>query len=381
MSIIEACNKDEKRGFVLDAAADFSEVGPVASPRRTMQDSTLKISARPTDEARAAVWSGILGTAKHIGNRAPLPLRQRPAVVQLRRGSAATPVYFVGTGLYELHIAQLMPSEHSVYAVEIAWPADWHDAAAKNDTHATPILEDMVGPYVAALSAHVGAVPCVLVGYSFHGLMAFEIAHQLVQKGGKVDMVILVDSLSDYPAAYKIAAKNLRAVWTTAAGAAADSAPPIASGLQRSLAISAWALVEGLRYLKRRFVETALRDPGKLTTKLDTLGRPMQWRLIERLYANSLRAYRLRRLDSRGVVMRGDRTEDCPAQTIDFAMGWTGLFGKGLEIVQVTGDHITMMRQHPHDLHLAEQLSDLLDRSYTTLAPTATDAVVASQDA
>jgi thioesterase domain-containing protein len=190
-----------------------------------------------------------------------------------------------------------------------------------------------------------------------------------------------VDSLSDYPAAYKIAAKNLRDVWTRAAGAAADSAPPMASRLQRSLAISAWALVEGLRYLKRRFVETALRDPGKLTTKLDTLGRPMQWRLIERLYANSLRAYRLRRLDSRGVVMRGDRTEDCPAQTIDFAMGWTGLFGKGLEIVQVTGDHITMMRQHPHDLHLAEQLSDLLDRSYTTLAPTATDAVAMSQDA
>src|SRR5580692_9290053 len=175
MSVIEACNKDEKRGFVLDVAADLGEVGPLASPRRTMQDQAMKISRRPSsDEARAAVWSGILGAAKHIGNRAPLPLRQRPAVVQLRQGTAATPVYFIGAGLYELHTAQMMPPQHSIFAAEIAWPAAWHDAAARNDTDATPVLEDMVVPYVTALQAHAGSTPCVLVGYSFHASMAFE---------------------------------------------------------------------------------------------------------------------------------------------------------------------------------------------------------------
>jgi thioesterase domain-containing protein len=382
MSVIGACNKEDERGFVLDTATDLGEVGPLANPRRTMQDSGMKVSPRPSsDEARAAVWTGIIGAAKHIGNRAPVPLRNRPSVVQLRQGTAETPVYFIGAGLYELHIAQLMSSEHSIYAVEIAWPAEWHDAAAKNNTEATPILEDMVGPYVEALSAHVGATPFVLVGYSFHGLMAFEIAHQLKQKGCKVDMVVQVDSPSDYPTPYRIAAKNLRDVWT---GAAAAHAPPVAARLQRSLAIGTWASIEGLRYAKRRFVETALRDPGKLTTKLDTLGRPMQWRLIERLYANSIRAYRLRGLDCRGVVIRGDRPEDCPALTIDFAMGWTGLFGKGIEIIKVTGDHITMMRQHPHDLQLAGQLSNLLDRSYgKPAAPTAAsdDATSAAQRA
>ena len=34
-----------------------------------------------TDEARAAVWTGILGAAKHLGKRAPLPLRQREIVI------------------------------------------------------------------------------------------------------------------------------------------------------------------------------------------------------------------------------------------------------------------------------------------------------------
>ena len=108
-------------------------------------------------------------------------------MVQLRQGRSETPVYFIGAGLYELHIAQLMPPEHSVYAVEIAWPAAWHDAAARNDTDATPVLEDMVAPYVAALRAHAGSSPCVLVGYSFNASMAFEIAHQLQAIGSQVE--------------------------------------------------------------------------------------------------------------------------------------------------------------------------------------------------
>jgi thioesterase domain-containing protein len=385
MSIIEARNNHEKRGFVVDTSAGLQDSAPVATPRQSMQDSsTTPISQRPqssSDEARAMVWSGILGAAKHIGNRAPMPMRQRQAVVQLRQGTAATPVYFIGAGLYELHIAQLMPSEHSIYAVEIAWPAAWHDASAQNDTPATPVLEEMVGPYVEALSAHMSSDPCVLVGYSFHGLMAFEIAHQLLRKGGKVDMVVVVDSPSDYPAAYKIAWRNFRDVWASATGAVTRTPSSLASRLQKSLAIGTWALIEGLRDVKRRFVEIALRDPGKLTTKLDTLGRPMQWRLIERLYANSIRSYRLHRLDCRGVVIRGDRPEDCPVLNTDYAMGWTGLFGQGLELIKVTGDHITMMRQHPHDLHLAKEMAELLDRSHGATAASASREAAAKQDA
>ena len=118
----------------------------------------------------------------------------------------------------------------------------------------------------------------------------------------------------------------------------------------------------GDEIVKRRFVENVWRDPGKLTTKLDTLGRPMHWPLIERLYANSLRSYRVRPLDCRGVLFRADRSEDCPTVNVDYSLGWTGLFGKGLEIVQVTGDHITMMREHPHDRNLARDMSDALER-------------------
>ncbi len=355
MATFEACNNNDNRGFVLDAADDLSELEPHAEPNQRTQNATMNATSRSADAARAAVWAGILGAAKHIGNRAPAPPRHRPDVVQLRHGSTATPVYFIGAGLYELHVAQLMRSEHSIYAVEIAWPAAWHDASANDDTDATPILEDMVGPYVTALSTHVGSTPCVLVGYSFHGSMAFEIAHQLLAKGGRVALVMLLDAPAEYPKPHNVVWNNLRDAWT-------EPRQSIASRLATSFAIARWALDVVKRFAQRRFAETALNDPGELTTKLDTLGRPMRWPLIERLYDNSLRSYRLRRLDCRGVLFRADRSKDCPSATKDMSLGWSDLFGQGLDILQMAGDHFTMMREPPHDRALAREMSRVLDR-------------------
>jgi thioesterase domain-containing protein len=332
-------------------------------PNGKIQESAMTPSRPSSDAARAAVWTGILGAAKHIGLRALVPMRQRPAVVQLRHGSSDTPLYFIGTGLCELHVAQLMPAEHSVYAVEIAWPAAWHDSAARNDTDATPVLEDRAAQYVAALRAHVGTAPCALAGHSFYANMAFEIAHQLNAIGSKVELVILLDAPAEYPAFYNIPWRNLRDVWMMPAFEEVPdrrASRSTASRLSISLSIAGWALWRTARFLKHRFVE--LRDPGELTTKLDTLGRPIHRRLIERLYANSLRSYRLQRLDCRGVLFRADRAEDCPALNTDHSLGWRDMFGKGLEIIQVTGDHTTMLREHPHDENLARLLSDAVAR-------------------
>ena len=332
-------------------------------PNGKIQGPAMTPSRPSADEARAAVWAGILSAAKQLGKKAPLPQRQRPTVVQLRQGRSETPVYFIGAALYELNIAQLMPPLHSIFAAEIAWQAAWHDAAARNDTDATPVLEDRAAQYVAALRAHVGTTPCALAGHSFNANMAFEIAHQLNAIGSKVELVILLDAPAEYPPFYKIPWRNLRDVWMMPAieevpdrRASRSTAPR----LSISLSIAGWALWRTAGSLKYRFVD--LRDPGKLTTKLDTLGRPIHQLLIERLYANSLRSYRLQRLDCRGVLFRADRAEDCPALNADHSLGWRDLFGKGLEIIQVTGDHNTMMREHPHDENVARLLSDAVAR-------------------
>jgi thioesterase domain-containing protein len=317
-----------------------------------------------TDKARAALWAQIIGTAKHLRNRdAPQTVRQ-PVVLQLKQGVAATPVYFIGAGLFEFHLASLTSSEQAIYAVEITWPSEWHDAAVRNNVAACPPLEELVARYTTLIHAHAGTSPCVLIGYSFNGNIAFEAAHQLQALGTRVERVMLLDCPPEYPVWHLAARRNLGQIWNSRASAAQS----FAEKLKTSGQVIGWTLVAAAKAAKQSFLWHAMGDPGLLTTKLDTLGRPLHWRLIERLYDHSLRNYRIRPLDSHGVLFRADRAEDCPSPVADESLGWSGLFADGFNIVSTTGDHKSMVEQSPHDQNLARDISNALDQSYAKLA-------------
>lgn len=310
-----------------------------------------------TDEAHEVLWTGILGAAKHLGKRKWQPAKRQSPVVQLRKGAGATPVYIIGMGLAELRVAELISSEVSIFGIEIPWPSAWRNAVAKNEVDALPTMDQLAAPYVAALSVHAGSSPCVLVGHSFNGLVAFHAAHQLNEQGGKVEMVMLLDTETTDPAPYQVAWQLLQKDW----GRAPDlrltdrTSRSIASRLRSSWSITWWMLVKEMRGLGRRIV----RDRGVLTTRLDDLGIPWHWELMKRVYANVLRSYRLRCLDCRGVLFRSE--DENLARTLDDNLGWSDLFKKGLEIVQVTGNHETTTRA-PHDRTLARAMSEILDR-------------------
>ena len=224
---------------VRDASAQFRDIAPATKPHEKMQDSPLKTFLaryRPTKRApRCGPESSAPPSTSASARRCRCG--SVPRWFSCGRARPQTPVYFIGAGLYELHTAQMMPPQHSIFAAEIAWPAAWHDAAARNDTDATPVLEDMVVPYVTALRAHAGSAPCVLVGYSFHASMAFEIAHQLLDKGGQVDLVMLLDAPAEYPLPHKIAWKNLRDTWMPGASerAGIDRVPFRSLAVHRAL--------------------------------------------------------------------------------------------------------------------------------------------------
>jgi thioesterase domain-containing protein len=341
--------------IVREARIELRKIATAEKPLAKIH--AMKPTHPSTYEARAVLWTGILGVAKQLGKREWLPIKRYPSVVQLREGTAETPVYFIGIGLSELHLAQLMCSEHSIFAVEVPWPSAWRSAAVKNDVKGLPTVEQLVAPYVAALSVHARS-PCVLVGHSFSGLMAFEAAHQLNEQGGRVEMVILLDAQAKYPAPHHVAWQLLQKKRREAAHLRLTNgtSQSTASRLGGSWSIIRWMLVREMRGLGSRL----LRDQGELTTRLDDLGIPWHWGLMMRVYSNALRSYRLRCIDCRGVLFRAD--EESPARTLDGSMGWGNLFRKGLEIIQVTGNHLTMMRQEPHDLTLARAMSKLLDR-------------------
>ena len=97
---------------------------------------------------------------------ARVPVRKGCAeVVQLQRGSAELPVYFIYAGPEEISLVQMMGAGCSIFGIELAWPLSWREAARTKNTAALPSMEELVAPFVAALSDHVGSRPCVLAGY------------------------------------------------------------------------------------------------------------------------------------------------------------------------------------------------------------------------
>ena len=287
----------------------------------------------------------------------------RPSVVQIRKGTAGTPLYFIEAGSAELHLAQLMSIEHSIFATECyPWPLVWRTAAAENKTYALPTTQQLAAPYVSAISVHARSLPYVLAGYSFGGVIAFEAAHQLRQLGSNVEMVILLDSQAKQPLAPgQVAWRLLTRDWE-----GASNSPLATSRLTKLLYVIKWIRRKQIGWLRRRLRQTLQGDLGPMTHRFDDLGK-LPWVLVERVYHNALRSYSLRKLDCCGVLFRSDVTVRSDLsdyrfeQHLDGSLGWQGLFGRGMEIIQMTGDHHSMMGG-PHNLMLAQEISHLLNR-------------------
>jgi len=316
---------------------------------------------RLSDAGHAALWRNILTAATHL--RGQNSVERHAPIVQLRAGRADNPVYFIEAGSSEFNLTKLINSDRSIFAISIPWPSAWHAAAVNNDIHELPTMHQLVAPYVAALSAHCRSRHCEVVGFSFGGLMAFEIAHQLHAQGRIVEMVMLLDAPAEYPAAHQIVWQKLKKTWqrSNLPDSGNELSQSLASRLKTSWSIIRWMFITKMNGLCRRLGNPATQDHGDVTMKFDDKGVPIRWGLIERLYSKAEKSYQLRRLDSRGVLFRIDPSEGTLERTLDDTLGWNGLFSNGLNIIPVPGTHLTMMQQ-PHVLTLANELSNVMNR-------------------
>ena len=96
-----------------------------------------------------------------------------------------------------------------------------------------------------------------------------------------------------------------------------------------------------------------------LTHIFDEDHRPLPWGLIERFYSYAHETYRPRAIDSPGVLIRTEGADGAIAH--GDALGWTGLFDKGLEVVSIGGEHHSIF---DHNIpNLAREISRFAARS------------------
>jgi amino acid adenylation domain-containing protein len=314
----------------------------------------------------------VAGLAKELEHgHAPQATRK---VATLRAGAAGLPIYFMGARPEEFRVAQLIGGDRRIFTVDVPILASWLAAFAASDMKALPTIDQLGAHFGEILAEHAGSSPCVIAGYSLGGKVAFEAARVLQRAGGNVAFVLLVDARAFSWSSYTLgpALESLARIWrgggTRQAGDAL-SMHRLRTSLSESWTLARWLLsrvpnsvrhrVDRIRSRFGQVTQRSVRD-SLPSGYFDEEGKPIDNLLFNQFALLLGRLWRPRPLDAAGVFIRADNSENTLPGS-DPAGGWGGLFTRGLEIVQTTGDHHSMVTEE-NAASLARQMNLILDR-------------------
>ncbi|WP_438004841.1 beta-ketoacyl synthase N-terminal-like domain-containing protein [Sorangium sp. So ce321] len=259
---------------------------------------------------------------------------RRSPLVAIQPGGEGSPFFcvhpFGGPVLCYTDLARHLGTERPFYGIQAS---GLDDGAAPDDR-----IEDMAARYLEAIRAVKQTGPYLLGGWSLGGLVAFEMAHQLVRCGERVALLAMIDGYTS-----------------------------IRSTPERRL----WQLVESARMARPAMAYDELRrlDEGELTELVLGAARgvaPGFTDAVKRLgaaHGRAARSYVMPCYAGRVVYFRaaqqpppgpfGPVTE--PYGTLYQPLD--GISSQPIEIHEVPGSHHTMLRE-PHVRVLAERLRE-----------------------
>jgi len=265
-----------------------------------------------------------------------------------RTGGSRPPIFAAhgigGTVLTFRALAGFLDPDQPIYGLEaLSLDQGWTN------------LEELASHYAHDIRAFQPEGPYHLIGSSFGGMVVFEIARQLRAQGQEVGLVGLLDSSN-------MGARNLLTYRERIRNHMGFLYKRVLLHLRRfpDRSLSQWP-----RYAAGRILAVGRRLHGSL------------WRVAYRSYAtapadkpsilhNMKRAYELAGMDYIPQVYSGKivlfrRKEKITPQQTQRQHGWTGLATGGLEIIEVPGDHNSIMSE-PHVKVLAHELTNWLKR-------------------
>ena len=214
----------------------------------------------------------------------------------------------------------------------------------------------MAAEYAAAVESAAPNGPVLLGGWSFGGVVAFEMGRQLRARGREVPLVALLDSYAPTGAdllAGRSDAELLRPLLRDQAGLQGRDA----QWLDEMPVAGEEAVI--------RMLERA-REAGVL--RADVRSGSVE-RLLGVYKANlrALSSYRPQPYGGRVVLFRSE------GAAAGRDAGWEGLSGEPSETQSVSGDHYSMLSS-PHVVHLAQRLTAAIERALRESAGDRVDA-------
>ncbi|MFA7605880.1 MAG: AMP-binding protein [Rhodocyclaceae bacterium] len=317
---------------VPDAQSDFFELGghsvlgirliSLIEKRFGHRLSLSRLFQAPTIAALATVL------AEQAGGETYTP------VVELAPGGAGAPLFLfhpVGGSVFCYRgLAQQLAGPAPVHAVEApGFQSDWP---------MLPTVEEMASRYLEAMLVTLGGrlCPVVLAGWSFGGLVAFEVARQLRARGGELTALVLIDTVADNRVARELVQKDEVAMLLRLFG----ELLPVSEAEFRAREAD-----DRLDYLIGLGTEHGMLPSG--------FSRQQMRRLLQTFHNNALASarYDAPALDAGALLVRPRELSSSAMTLVDDPLqGWGGRLLRGVELEWVGGNHETMLT----DLHVAE---------------------------
>jgi thioesterase domain-containing protein len=201
-------------------------------------------------------------------------------------------------------------------------------------------IEDMAAYYVEAIRTMQPNGPYSLVGYSFGGLVAFEVAQQIKVQGGEVQFLGLFDSVESHYA--DRVNKSLRP------GERMDVLKEHLNAIVFSADRFAYSkkLLNGkISRLKYRFLQSLGRPLPQNVGDLEEINSFAATKYYPKVYAGKLTLFR----SMKRVIQQGS----------DEYLGWKEFAGAGVEVHHVPSTHFDIL-QEPGVSVIAEKLRGFL---------------------
>jgi aspartate racemase len=221
-------------------------------------------------------------------------------------------------------------------------------------------VEEMAAHYIKEMRELQPEGPYFIGGRSLGGIVAFEMAQQLKAQSQAIGLLALLDT---YPSGYAKLFRN-EATLSAALGRGFKRTKAHVANLQK-LSVN-----EGLTYLikKARFAPRKMKSQvwrrlyssyQKLGRSYEKLGRPLPRAFHDVKEFNSLavRDYTPKVYD--GKVTLFWASADLRT-SIDLVEGWRALAGGGMEVHEIPGSHLDIIKE-PHVGELASKLNSCLD--------------------
>ncbi|GLU49115.1 amino acid adenylation domain-containing protein [Nocardiopsis ansamitocini] len=282
-------------------------------------------------------------------------------LVPIRRGGSSAPMFYVhpmgGNVLCYVPFAKYLPAEQPFFALQ----------AFGTDSGTEPIrgMEEIARCYIEAMREVQPEGPYHIGGWSFGGFVAFEMARQLREAGQRIGSLVLLDTTA------LGAGRNARVddealiawffwelLWLERGGASPEAVIP--AGLV--------TLDEKFEFITQLAIDEGVLPPGSTDAIV---------RRLFRLYEANWRSafdYWPEVVDQDMVLVHAKKPlpdvlmsmhSAIGSMHADPANGWRERTSGNLSVIEVEGDHLTIMEE-PYVIDVATKVLGIIDDSVAT---------------